>query len=216
VKPFILILLAVALLDPRPSHAQTTASLPKLDAAGYVGWLGAREHRPSRYSRRWANGLLGGASAGFYWTEHLKLEIDAGAATEARLYLSQPIQVDGREAWQHIEVQSARRAVGISQQYQYGRNAWFHPHVGAGVQLTFERRTERHQPLAVYGPGVPPQVIREAFTDGPTTRLTARPFVSAGFKGYFAPRAFFRSDVRLGFRRGLDEAIVRAGLGFDF
>jgi hypothetical protein len=219
VKLFILILVAMALDGlggARPAHAQTPASLPRFDAAGSVGWLAARDHRPSRYSRRWANSLIGGGSVGVYWTDHLKLEIDAGAGTEARLYVNQPIQVDGRDVWQHIEVASSRRVVGISQQYQYGRNAWFHPHVGAGVHLTWERRTERHQPLAIYAPGVPPQTIREAFTDGPATRLTARPFVTTGFKGYLSPRAFFRSDLRIGFRRGLDEASVRAGFGFDF
>jgi hypothetical protein len=211
-----MMVVAVVVLEARPSLAQTSATLPRFDAAASAGWLGAKDDRPRRYGRRWANSLFGAVSAGWYWTDHLKAEIDAGAGTEARMYISRPVQVDGREAWQPVEVEFSRRTVGISQQYQYGRNAWFHSYIGAGVHLTWERRTERHHPLIVYLPASPPQTVRDAFTEGPATRLMTRPFVSTGFKGYFTPRAFFRSDLRLGFRGGLDEATVRAGFGFDF
>jgi hypothetical protein len=216
VKTILLVAVAAALLDARPAFAQPAPTLPRFDAAASVGWLGVRGDRPSRYSRGWADSLFGSASAGWYWTDHLKTEIDAGAGTKARMHVSQPIQIDGRASWHHVEVESSRRTAGIGQLYQYGRNAWFHSYIGAGVHLTWDRRIERHHPVIVYSPSTPPQTVRDAYTEGPATRFTARPFVSTGFKTYLTQRAFLRSDLRVGFRRGLDEAIVRAGFGFDF
>jgi hypothetical protein len=155
-------------------------------------------------------------SAGWYWTDHLKTEVDVGAGTEAGHYLTQRVTIDARDGSQHIESTSARRTLVIAQQYQFFRNAWFHPHVGAGAQLAWERRTDRYHPLVLYQGTAPPLVVRDGYTEGPTTTLRVRPVVSAGFKAYLAPRAFFRSDVRLELGGGVDSSTLRAGFGFDF
>ena len=43
-----------------------------------------------------------------------------------------------------------------------------------------------------------------------------RPFATFGVKAYVTPRAFVRTDLRLVFDKGIDEALVRFGLGVDF
>jgi hypothetical protein len=40
--------------------------------------------------------------------------------------------------------------VAIAQQYQFFRNQWVHPHVGAGVDLARETTREDYQPVVVY------------------------------------------------------------------
>lgn len=210
--------MAAALLSAGPSFAQTGPRLPRGDGAGYVGWLAAEDEAGRRYvNRGWEDLFFGAVGAGWYWTEHLKLEVDFGASTAADAYRVEPLLIDGVQAYQNAETRFSRRTLGISQQFQYGRNAWFHPHVGAGLNLTWERRTTRYHPLIVYDGRVPPpRIIREGHTEGPVTTMRVRPFVAAGFKGYLTPRVFFRSDVRLAFRHGLEESLVRAGFGVDF
>ena len=48
------------------------------------------------------------------------------------------------------------------------------------------------------------------------TSTEVRPFVATGFKAYMTQRAFFRSDVRVGVRDGVDEVLLRFGFGVDF
>lgn len=218
-KPIQTSILVVALLAGAavPSRAQTSTPRPRGDAAGYIGWLAVDDGpRGPYHGGRWGSSLFGGAGAGWYWTEHLKLEADAGAGTTADSYRVEPMTVEGQIHYQPVHASFQRRTLGISQQYQFLRNAWFHPHVAAGAHLTWERRTDRYQPLVVYGHPAVGRIVRESFTEGPRTTVTVRPFVAAGFKAYVTPRAFFRSDLRLALRRGFEESVLRAGFGVDF
>jgi opacity protein-like surface antigen len=206
-----------ALLTASPAFAQASPVFPRFDASGYVGWLAAEDDMGrARRGRGWADSLFGALGAGWYWREHLKLEVDVGAGTAATAYRLETVLIDGAQTYQASESTFSRRTLGVSQQYQYGRNAWFHPHIGAGLHVTWERRSTRYQPLVVYGGTPPGRVVREAYVDGPGTNTTLRPFVTAGFKGYVTPRVFFRSDLRLALRHGLEESLLRAGFGVDF
>ena len=115
-----------------------------------------------------------------------------------------------------IRRELSRRNVGVSQQYQFFRNAWFHPHLAAGVHLAWERRTDHTQPIFGYNPvtGTSGQEAPRSFA--PETKFVVRPFVGAGFKAYMTRQAFFRSDLRIGFRSGIDEARLQFGFGADF
>lgn len=105
----------------------------------------------------------------------------------------------------------------MSQQWQYFRNAWFHPHIAAGAHLAWESNEYYFHPVYSYDP-----VTRTSATVEPPrrergkTELRVRPFVATGFKGYITRRAFFRSDVRAGFGDGFDELLLRFGFGVDF
>ncbi len=100
------------------------------------------------------------------------------------------------------------RRLAIGQQYQFYRNVWVHPFVAAGLDLTWERQDRTDE---IYW-SLPSRVE----THPTRTTLLARPFATAGLKAYFNSQAFFRTDMKLTFDRGVDEVLLRIGVGVDF
>ena len=200
-----------------PALAQQPSALPRADLTGLVGWQLAQVESTGPYfnNDEWHSSLFGGVSSGWHWTPNWKTEIDFGASTEANAYRTSSVVVGGQQAFQPSRLRFSRRTLGISQQYQFFENAWFHPHVAAGVNLTWERRTEEFERPIIVAPPQPPGP-GERRTEGPLTEFVARPFIAVGAKLYMTERAFFRSDVRFAFRGGLDETLTRFGFGFDF
>ena len=43
-----------------------------------------------------------------------------------------------------------------------------------------------------------------------------RPFATVGLKAYFNSQTYFRTDMKLTFDSGVDEVIIRIGVGVDF
>ena len=201
-----------------PAFAQQPPRLPRADFTGLVAWQLAEVDSEGPYvnHEEWHSSLFGGVSAGWHWTPNWKTELDFGASTETNAYRSTSIVIGGHPAFVPSRLQFSRRTIGISQQYQFFENAWFHPHVAAGVNLTWERRTEDFERPVVIAPFPPPPGTGERRTEGPLTEFAARPFIAVGAKLYMTERAFFRSDVRFAFRGGLDETLTRFGFGFDF
>jgi hypothetical protein len=204
---------AVVLLGVAPAaRAQAVAGpVSRADVSVSLGWLNAdKSELDSNLGRNdWYNrSLYGGAGLGWYWTDHLKTEIEGGVSTGADLLVYTPTVIDGRQATLYSTYTISTRRLGISQQYQFYRNVWFHPFVSAGLDLTWER-TRRDDEVYSSQP-----VLTQTFP--PHTELLTRPFASAGFKAYFTPRAFFRTDMTVAFDKGADEALVRFGLGVDF
>jgi hypothetical protein len=197
--------------------AQTPPVLVRGDLAGSFGWLSAKTAiDPPGAGTDWHSSLFGAASGGWYWTDNFKTEIDAGAGTRATAYHYRAIIIDGRPGYLASETTFSRRTAGISQQYQFFRNAWFHPHIAAGANLTWERATEHFQPVVALDSVSSRRVLVPESTDGPHTVLTIRPFVATGFKAYMTRCVFFRSDLRVAFHAGVDEALLRFGFGVDF
>lgn len=203
---------ASAQSSPRP--------LVRADVSATIGWLGfdtRSESSDQWLYHRWESSLFGSVGAGWYWTDHLKTEVDFGAGTEGEVYLTSSSPVITPPGYRTIRRELSRRNVGVSQQYQFFRNAWFHPYLAAGVHLAWEKRTDHTQPIFAYDPvtrtsgQAEPQRIA-----GPTTEFLVRPFVGGGFKAYVTRRAFFRSDLRVGFKDGVDETLLRFGFGVDF
>ena len=187
------------------------------DASATLGWLNVRKSQPESYDD-WANRILdAGGGAGWYWTDHLKTQIDASVTTSTERYFVRPLVVDGRPTYAQSRLRFSERHLAIGQQYQFFRNQWFHPHVGAGAELVWERSREERQPLFVYDARTGrPTGLEQAVTIGPETRVFVRPFAETGFKAYITQRAFFRTDLRVGFRGGAETALLRFGLGVDF
>ena len=204
---------ATAAAQPAPTR--------RMDVAASIGWL----HLDTRVGRagdqaRWDSAFVGGVSAGWYWTDHLKTEIDAGGATEAQGFGNEIVVRDGRILNRFRQTRTQRTMLAVSQQYQFGRNAWFHPHVAAGVAVAFDRRTDYYDPIFdFFDPNRSRnEPLEPARTEGPSTVTTFRPFFGVGAKAYIASHAFVRSDLRVGGTtgRGIDEVIARIGVGFDF
>ncbi len=198
--------------------AQTAPPLVRGDITGSAGWLVAgKDLSIGAGEKDWHSSAFGAASAGWYWTDHLKTEIDVGAGTEANGYHYRQITIEDRPNYLASESTFARRTVGVSQQYQFLRNTWFHPHVAAGAHFTWERITERFQPVIALENPSRGRVLVPERTDGPRTEATIRPFLATGFKAYMTRRSFFRSDLRVAFHGGgADEIRLLFGFGVDF
>ena len=110
-----------------------------------------------------------------------------------------------------------QQSVAVGQQYQFFRNQWFHPHVGAGVDIARETTLETFQPIFIYDSATRTSTqIAPPRTVGPEHRTIVRPFAEAGFKAYMTRRAFFTGDTRIKFKGGMDEVLFRLGFGVDF
>jgi hypothetical protein len=201
-----------------PAGAQSAAPgqpRPRADASGTLGWL-AVEKKTAFDNSDWHHTLFGSVGAGWYWNDHLKTEVDFGVGREGTQYTSRQIVIDGRPAFEATESKFSRRMLGISQQYQFFKNAWVHPHIAAGFNITWERVTDTRLPIFIFDRGGPGRLIEPERTEGPHTDVTVTPFVATGFKAYLTPRAFFRSDLRVGGRSGIDDVLLRFGFGVDF
>ena len=198
---------------PQPSR------LVRGDVSGLVGWLHVnKSDLNDQTDNDWYNrGLYGGGVAGWHWTDHHKTEIEAGASSTVRHESYRVIVVNGVQAAENSRFAFSTQRIALGQQYQFYRNAWFHPHAGAGVDLTWERTTQNIAPVYVFGPPLGrPGEIRPARVVGPDNDLRVRPFGEVGFKAYVSPRGFVRSDLRVLARGGIDEVQLRFGFGVDF
>jgi outer membrane protein W len=203
--------------SPDEASAQPQPRVTTGDVAGTIGWLSADTHPSGPYNdNNWANTLFGAVSAGWYWTDNLKTEVDFGVGTKARVFSSDRITLEGRTTFVTTDSRFSRRTLGISQQYQFFHNVWFHPHLAAGVNVTWERRTDQIGPVYLYDDVARTSRIVTLQQPGPRTSVTVRPFVAAGYKAYMTRRTFFRNDLRVAFRGGPDETVLRIGFGVDF
>lgn len=160
-------------------------------------------------------------SVGFYWTPNLKIEVDLARSAAASLFVPQTYQVPG-QPWPYTRGREHRlstlgAAAGVH--YQFFDNRWFHPFVGAGVEVVRERARADAQPamsevrgsIGIIVPALP------ALPALAVTSTMARPFAGVGFKAYLSPSAFLRTDLHTAMSgRGLETVTWRAGAGVDF
>ena len=182
-----------------------------------VGWVFTTFRTPPpRLDPRWAGSWFAAVGAGWHWTEHLKTEIDFGAGNTARMYFSEP-RSDYRNSPQPVHRSFSKKVIGVGQQYQFLHNAWFHPHVAVGANVTWERRVDEYQPFIFYDTGTAiPRSIDDRRPPSRATDVVVRPYVAGGFKAYLSRRAFFRSDLRVAFKKHAHEGMLRFGFGADF
>jgi hypothetical protein len=187
------------------------------DVAASVGWLAVNTAPSTPYDDTdWVDSFLGAVSAGWHWTDNLKTELDLGASTKVSAYRTDPVTIGGRPTYQTTRMTSSRRTVGLAQQYQFFHNVWFHPHVAAGATVTWERAVARGNPIFIYDVARGAQFGAPGTAERTRTTVTVRPFVASGFKAYMSDRVFFRSDIRVVFRGGTDDVLMRVGIGVDF
>jgi hypothetical protein len=219
-------LLLVVALHPDAALCQSPASpLARADFSASTGSFSAKRAEASEYNQ-WTHSLFASAGGGYYWTDHLKTEIGVAAAGRA--------EVDGFESaglpaspLSSIYVEHAYHGVAVSvgQSYQFGRNAQFHPFVAAGVDIERVRHEidRPAQSIAIYGRSPLNQQVVDVISHisipaltRTETAVTISPYAAAGFKAYFTERGFFRTDLKVGGRNGIDRVTWRAGFGIDF
>jgi hypothetical protein len=196
-----------------------SARLSRGDVHVVVGWQNLKpgDAPPSRWNDRWVNTIVwSSAGAGWYWTDNLKTQVDLGGGTEGTQLRFSPITVDGRQVNLTLRLGVRHQTVAVSQQYQFYRNRWVHPFVGAGVALARETRIERYDAIIVYDNVTKITQTIPARVESPYHEMVVRPFGTLGFKAYLSPRAFFTLDTRVTVRQGVDEVLFRFGFGTDF
>src|SRR3954454_6119844 len=134
-KPWTLTAATVLFLwSASPAGAQDRTPLARGDLAGTAGWLAVNRPEFDTYNRWHGEGFFT-VGAGWYWTDHLKTDVELGASTESTAYSAVTVDIG---AQQHIApsiVTFSSTRVALTQRYQFRRNEWFHPSVGAGIDI---------------------------------------------------------------------------------
>jgi hypothetical protein len=210
---------ALVLVFAAPARSQPVAASPsplvRADASGTLGWLMVRTDGMPSYDD-WYSSLYGGGSAGWYWTDHLKTEVEGGRSAEVERHVYRSERLDNQWITRESTFRVGTRRLAIAQLYQFYRNVGFHPYLGAGIDLAWERKEQEDEPVLLHGPTGPAQVIDPGGVHPPRTDLVTRPFAAVGFKAYASPRVFFRTDLKVAMRGGVDEVFLRLGFGVDF
>ena len=215
----------VIMLSATPAAGQTAEPLamPRGDAGAYVGMFGANKSELDGFDDWYKRTWYGGLSAGYYWTEHLKSEVDLSATSRGEIYeIPHPVGPGTSVFTGPVEHDFTTRRVTVGQHYQFFHNAWFHPTIGGGVAFTWET-TERTLP-AVFAHDRPgpdgrfpqPRLVEPERREGPEIHHRAMAFAATGFKAYVGRRGFFRSDLQVAFADRVEDVAVRFGFGVDF
>ena len=228
--------LMLVLMIPGPAAAQTPAPvgtsasaaasnepLPRWDTAGFLGWRGVRIQDTEYNYERWDARFVYGATAGYYWTTNVKLEVDFSGTAPSRYYTYEQHFIEG--VTYPLFVNSDHRTVTASLGglviYQFFENASFHPFLGAGARWMTARdriTTQRQSQVIRRTPDGPYEVvvISQAETRNHTDN-DARAQMIAGFKAYPGERLFFRTDVQWSVGSGrFRDVALRIGVGVDF
>ena len=67
--------------------AQSSHPVYRTDASGSVGWLNGDKSNLGEYAGWYNRSFYGGGTFGWYWTHHLKTELEAGAGSQAEMHL---------------------------------------------------------------------------------------------------------------------------------
>jgi len=201
-----------------PGWSEAQVALPRHDAVISIGWAGS-EVGLTDYDR-WRASLFLGGSTGHYWTDHLKTEIEAGwhNAADSETYEELVIGSLRTSARSTYRIGEVRLAVG--QVYQFGRNSWVHPYVGAGADVI--RRSVALDRPAQTGfayttqPGQTSRDVAIPALRTDTTSTLVRPFIKTGAKMYASERLFVLTDLKVGFAPDLDHVLWKIGVGVDF
>lgn len=199
------------------SAAASAQEFPRWDVSGEVGWLSSNQSDIGPEWNEWYDEPVGGALLGRYVGPHLKTELRFAFGGEARIYEQEPIVVPGQpfpifRSREHI---LRKTSLGGSVHYQIFENQWFHPQLGAGLEIARETDRTLAPELRVSSrdPGRP--LIVPPLAETRRVDWTARPFVTGGFKWYVNDRGFIRSDLRVAFGDEVADVTWSAGIGVD-
>jgi opacity protein-like surface antigen len=212
----VLLLVLTCGVTPAWASAQTlSATLPANDTIIAVGWAGSAHE--VHQQRPWHGSLLVAHRVGRYWTDHLKTEIEGSWTSPHSSDVYEPIERQAGYTYALSEYRAHDVGVGVSQIYQFGRNEWVHPYLGAGVDITRRKtslsRAAQTRAIAVQNRTWPVDIpaARER-----ATKTFASAVLRTGVKMYVSERAFIDTEFKLGLRHDVDRVIWRLGVGLDF
>ena len=215
-----LVWLQVAVTTPAAAQGVVTRSpLTRSDLTGAVSWLNVNksELSPEHYDDWLNRGALASGTFGWYWTDHLKTEIEAGLSGRVARHVYKQVTEGTRQTSIESTYHFATRRIALGQQYQFYRNVWFHPSFTAGVDVTWEEVEQEDDVLSIFDFQTrQSQFLHQSVEHPAHTDVHVRPFTTVGFKAYMTQKAYFRSDLKMVFRNGVDEVLLRFGFGVDF
>jgi hypothetical protein len=215
--PSIVGFVVLVLLSGTPAEAQgRPGSLVRGDVSGTIGWVSVNKGELDSYED-WHSIVSGDGAFGWYWTDHLRTEVYAGATRKFDVYTAGPVTPGGVVLASPSEHTFASRRVGIRQQYQFGRNQWFHPSVGAGFEVLVERSSRLDVAVYAFDPVTrQSRFVRGAVEHPERTAVEVHALLSTGFKAYMHERVYFLMDGRVTFTDRPEQVTLGFGLGVDF
>ena len=217
---------ATLLLAPAPrllAQAQNSDQpapqrLMRGDFSGTVSWVSINKDDVQSYND-WHSqfGVSGGA--GWYWTDHHKTQVDFAATTAATVYSSHPFVFGPQQQTFVTTVRNYEsQRLSLIQLYQFRRNEWVHPFLGAGIDIVREQSTGRDAAAFWYDPVLrQSRQARDAVQYGDRSEIAARAVFTTGVKAYFSRKVFALTDLRVNVSSHRAEDMQwRFGLGADF
>jgi opacity protein-like surface antigen len=203
----------------RPVIVLSPGDPSRWDFSTHVGWVGGNKSAIAPDWNDWYDTASIDVSGGYYWTRHLKLELDVSTTAAAGMFVDEHVLLPGdsfpyfRQREHTFRTTSATAGMA----YQFFENSWFHPFVGGGIAVVHEReRTGVAQPL-VYFRDPQTRVVLPHPDPFDRESTDARPFAMLGLKAYVSERAFIRTDLRISAStRQAESVALRLGVGFDF
>ena len=220
-------LLLVVALHPDTALCQGSSSpLARADIAASIGSFSAKRADASEYNQ-WTHSLVGSVGGGYYWSDHLKTEIDvavgrpggslrlrAGRRCRNRhsraFFWNTPIKASPSRSDSRTSSVETRSFIPSSARALTSSAGVTRPSVQRSRSPIYTRNPLNPQIISVTG-----QISIPALTRTETT-VTVSPYAAAGFKAYFTERGFFRTDLKVSLRSGVDRVTWRAGFGADF
>jgi hypothetical protein len=208
------------------ANAQSTSTVtppepPRWDVNLNAGLFG---HRPGNFDDRYNNWYSEGryaTSIGYYWTEHLKTELEFAHSGEGERYVQDVVRVPGTGALHSVAVEAFNRLqqTSLRMVWQFGSNTWVHPYVNAGYVLDADRQ-RRRSPVTYSYPGdpraVPPILVRPEINSGPDIEYRSGVSVGVGSKFYVAPAAYINTGVQWTYTRPAKTITFLSGFGMEF
>jgi len=198
--------LAALLAQPALAIAQTSGAVPPQvehrDIAAVFGRSAADHSSEAEFYDSWFDTWSFGLSAGHYWTDHRKTEFGFSSTGE-------PHEAESSFVGNgYVDRAVRRRTASVVQVHQFFRNATFHPFVGAGVDVNWDRWMRT---IFEFDNNLPVRTTTE-----PLTRVSARPVALLGFKAYFSERGFVRGEASANIWPDGGSLVFRFGGGVDF
>jgi hypothetical protein len=214
----LVVLTLVGTVEAAPCQT-TPGPVARFDLAASLGSSSTDHGELSDYSN-WTTGLLTAVNAGYYWTDHNKSEVEAGWIGKNTEDVYERLDnADGRFGYAYSTHTFETFRVTIAQTYQFGRNAWVHPFVGAGLDIDRDTHTtdREAQTVTTYsGSSGRASSLRVAARHDVETTVRSLPFAKAGFKAYTSERVFFATDLKFDVGSGVERVVWKAALGIDF
>jgi hypothetical protein len=207
------------------ASAQTAAvtgpARPTWDINFNIGAFGADPGQRAYPHNDWYSEGRYAASIGYYWTEHLKTELEFAHSGEGSRYIQDFAQVPGVGFVQPISIESFHRLQQGAARvvWQFGHNTWVHPYVNAGYVFDAERR-HFHSPIQYYYPGGPPTrppvLVRPELNSGRTYAYRHGVSLGAGSKFYVSPQAYINTGLQWTYAQTARTVTLLAGFGVEF